>query len=343
MFRRTDCANAAPRIVATARFIPTVRGAHHANAEASSPRAQRQVDAVMQSIYGDTLRWRDECQPSSGNGSSLAPVRRADEPIAAQSDLSLSDMALRAARTLYETAPPQAAPDQIIVCSTSFEHDLALSCAGRLHSELGSSRPPFAIGQLQDVSFATALDVTLAMMAVDAALNTVLIVAAERWSAPFSRHIDLHTALADGAAAVLVARHPTPGWRVRGLTICTPTTQAASSVIAKPVDSATVFGAINKALMQAELRAAQMDWIVSAKIDSQLMRTVSAHGELPLERIWHGDDDTRDHLCAAHTPACLAGITRAVSPHDGQHLLVCSAGFHGQVACMILEFCEARS
>ena len=55
--------------------------------------------------------------------------------VVAESNLSLSDMALRAARLLYDGASQLPRPDQIIVCSTSFEHDLTLSCAGRLHNE----------------------------------------------------------------------------------------------------------------------------------------------------------------------------------------------------------------
>ncbi|MEQ2055359.1 3-oxoacyl-[acyl-carrier-protein] synthase III C-terminal domain-containing protein [Burkholderia cenocepacia] len=295
----------------------------------------------MQAVYGDTLRWRDECEPQRAP-KAPSPPTLSDELAVAESNLSLSDMALCAARLLYDGASQLPRPDQIIVCSTSFEHDLALSCAGRLHHELASRRPPFAIGQLRDVSFATALDLTLAMMDADIELNTVLIVAAERWLPPFSRHVHLHTLLADGAAAALVTRHPAPGWRVRGLTICTPATPSSSSVIATPVDSATLMGAINKALARAACQATQMDWIVPAKTDNRLLRSIRTHGDLPLERIWLADD-TPGHLCAAHTPARLDSLTRAVSPRDDQHLLIWSTGFHGQVACAILQFCEAPS
>ncbi|HEF5183889.1 TPA: 3-oxoacyl-ACP synthase, partial [Burkholderia cenocepacia] len=309
--------------------------------DVSSPLGQRPFDSVMQAVYGDTLRWRDECEPQRAP-KAPSPPTLSDELAVAESNLSLSDMALCAARLLYDGASQLPRPDQIIVCSTSFEHDLALSCAGRLHHELASRRPPFAIGQLRDVSFATALDLTLAMMDADIELNTVLIVAAERWLPPFSRHVHLHTLLADGAAAALVTRHPAPGWRVRGLTICTPATPSSSSVIATPVDSATLMGAINKALARAACQATQMDWIVPAKTDNRLLRSIRTHGDLPLERIWLADD-TPGHLCAAHTPARLDSLTRAVSPRDDQHLLIWSTGFHGQVACAILQFCEAPS
>ncbi|HDR9882456.1 TPA: 3-oxoacyl-ACP synthase [Burkholderia cenocepacia] len=341
MFPRAESRAPAPRIVATAQYIPFARSAHPTRTDVSSPLRQCPLDSVMQAVYGDTLRWRDECEPQRAPKAPSAPTL-SDELFVAESNLSLSDMALCAARLLYDGASQLPRPDQIIVCSTSFEHDLALSCAGRLHHELASRRAPFAIGQLQDVSFATALDLTLAMMDADIELNTVLIVAAERWLPPFSRYVELHTLLADGAAAALVTRHPTPGWRVRGLTICTPGTPSNSSVISTPVNCATLMGAINKALARAACQATQMDWIVPAKTDNRLLRSIRTHGGLPLERIWLADD-TPGHLCAAHTPARLDSLTRAVSPRDGQHLLVWSTGFHGQVACAILQFCEAPS
>ncbi|MCW3663710.1 3-oxoacyl-ACP synthase [Burkholderia cenocepacia] len=341
MLPQTESRVPAPRIVATAQYIPFARSAHPTLTDVSSPLGQRPFDSVMQAVYGDTLRWRDECEPQRAP-KAPSPPTLSDELAVAESNLSLSDMALCAARLLYDGASQLPRPDQIIVCSTSFEHDLALSCAGRLHHELASRRPPFAIGQLQDVSFATALDLTLAMMDADIELNTVLIVAAERWLPPFSRYVDLHTLLADGAAAALVTRHPTPGWRVRGLTICTPATPSSSSVIATPVNSATLMSAINKALARAACQATQMDWIVPAKTDNRLLRSIRTHGDLPLERIWLADD-TPGYLCAAHTPARLDSLTRAVSPRDGQHLLVWSTGFHSQVACAILQFCEAPS
>lgn len=184
MLPQTESRVPAPRIVATAQYIPFARSAHPTLTDVSSPLGQRPFDSVMQAVYGDTLRWRDECEPQRAP-KAPSPPTLSDELAVAESNLSLSDMALCAARLLYDGASQLPRPDQIIVCSTSFEHDLALSCAGRLHHELASRRPPFAIGQLRDVSFATALDLTLAMMDADIELNTVLIVAAERWPPPF--------------------------------------------------------------------------------------------------------------------------------------------------------------
>ena len=50
-----------------------------------------------------------------------------------------------------------------------------------------------------------------------------------------------------------------------------------------------------------------MDWIVPAKTDNGLLRSIRMHGDLPLERIWLGDD----------TPAIFA-------QHTHRHVLIAS-------------------
>lgn len=270
-----------------------------------------------------------------------APTVRKDDLIGLVPTPSLSDMALQAARTICPSPPRSHAPDQIIVCTTSFEHDLALSCAGRLHSELRSARPPFAIGQLQDVSFLTAVDIALAMMHSDAALTTVLIVAAEGWHRCFSEQLAPRTALADGAAATLIARSPISGWRVRALSICTAATQLAHNDVPISTSTVTLVEAINKSLSRAALRAAQIDWIVPSTNDGEMVSAVCARCKLMPERIWGTDDTQRSHLCAAQTPARLGQLMRAISPREGQRALVWSTGYQGQAACAILEYRSA--
>ena len=240
-------------------------------------------------------------------------------------------MALRAARLLYDGASQLPRPDQIIVCSTSFEHDLTLSCAGRLHNE------PHRVAPIRNRAASGRL---VCNGARSHASHDGCGHRAQyrpdcrgRELAPLSRHVGLHTLLADGAAA---ARHtPSGTWLARALTICTPAMHSSSSVIATPVDSATLMGAIDKALARAACQVTQMDWIVPAKTDNGLLRSIRMHGDLPLERIWLGDDTPA--IFAQHTPARLDSLTRAVSPRDGQHLLIWSTGFHGQVACTILH------
>ncbi|WP_105132026.1 3-oxoacyl-[acyl-carrier-protein] synthase III C-terminal domain-containing protein [Burkholderia sp. BE12] len=344
MFHRTDSTSAEPRIVATAQYVPLRRHVDRAVAETISSAQPSALDTVMHVLYADTLRWRAQCAPCGDNGSMTEATFRPDNRIATETNLSLSDMALRVARMICPTAPARPAPDQIIVCTTSFEHDLALSCAGRLHCELGSSRAPFAIGQLQDVSFLTAVDVALAMMNTDTTLNTVLIVAAECWHRALSQQVGARISLADGAAAVLIARSSMPGWRVRGLSICTPGTQlSCEDTVNTSLDSPMLVGAINKSLSRAALRAAQIDWILPSTVDSAVIRTVCARCQLAPERVMGMGDGRQSHLCAAQTPARLDDLLGVISPRDGQRVLVWSTGFQGQSACAILEFRGVRS
>ncbi|WP_261323584.1 beta-ketoacyl-[acyl-carrier-protein] synthase family protein [Burkholderia anthina] len=295
----------------------------------------------MHAVYADTLRWRDSVVPVETNGRSRSRASlAAGSVVAVEPCLSLSDMALTAARTLIAGLPlaHTAPPDQIIVCANSFEHDLALSCACRLHHALGSNRPPFAIGQLHGVSSLMALETAIALMAADTQLSTVLIVAAERWRAPFSRRVGALAALSDGAAALLVARRPGPGWCVRRLSIQTPCVAYQPATEANYVDTVALAHAIGETCTSVELGSAELDWIVPAAINPCLIHEVSVRSALPAERIW-ADENAPGCLGVADLPARLDGLLHSISPVSHQHMLVWSAGFQGQVGCALLEFC----
>ncbi|PMS16818.1 3-oxoacyl-ACP synthase [Trinickia dabaoshanensis] len=342
MSQPSDHAGVEPRIVASARYIPYARVAPDASIEPVAATGITAREVVMQAVYADTLRWR-EARARCGEGDRPASQvsLAADRPVANEPRMTLSDMALTVAQTLLDALPQRAelTPDQIIVCTTSFEHDLALSCACRLHCELRSSRAPFAIGQLQSVSFLMALDVALAMMAVDTQMRAVLIVAAERWLPPFVRRVDALTVMGDGAAAVLIARSPIPGWRVRSLTIRTPGPGAFASTDRGLIGATTLTQAIDDACTRAKLCAADIDWILPpSAVEAQLIRELGARSGLPVERIWHEDQDAHGHLCAADTPARLDALLRSIAPSHGQCMLVSSLGFQGQAACALLDF-----
>ncbi|WP_260429050.1 MULTISPECIES: 3-oxoacyl-[acyl-carrier-protein] synthase III C-terminal domain-containing protein [unclassified Burkholderia] len=299
----------------------------------------------MQAVYADTLRWRDGGAPFGVAGIPLPQASRATENrVAAESDQTLSDMALATARTLLDSSAQVEALtlDQIIVCTTSFEHDLALSCACRLHSELGSSRAPLAVGQLQGVSFLMALEIAVAMMAADIRLNTVVIVAAERWRRPFSRRMGALVDMGDGAAAVLIARHPSPGWRVRGLTVRTSGIPPLASE-REPIYTSTLTDVIGETCASAGFQPGNVDWVLPAPIDTHLAHEIHTRCGLRPERACHICMDAPGHFCAADTPARLDALLQSINPNEGQHALVWSAGFQGQAGCALLEFRRGRS
>lgn len=295
----------------------------------------------MQAVYADTLRWRASSASSDARDANpwQAPSTATAMRVACESRLSLSDMALVAARMVLDDSPRMnRVPDQIIVCTTSFEHDLALSCACRLHCELGSGQAPFAIGQLQDVSFLMALEVALAMMSADTGLHAILIVAAERWLPPFARRVGLLTVMGDGAAAVLLSRDLRPGWLVRDVAIRTPSAVSISGMSLLLTSAVTLQEIIDQTCLRAGVRAADIDWIVPASIDARIADEISSRCGLPEQRHWHSCEASPGHLCAADMPARLDALWKSVRPAAGQRALIWSSGFQGQAGCALLEF-----
>jgi 3-oxoacyl-[acyl-carrier-protein] synthase-3 len=287
-------------------------------------------EVVMQSVYADTLRWRstvfqsDAATASSGHVRSAIPQR-----VATEVNLSVSEMASIVARAAIQTSScPERMLDQIIVCATSFEHDLALSCAGRLDSELRSANAPFAIGQLQGASFLLALQIACDMMTLDSRMHTALIVGAERWLEPFHRV----------AAAALIGHCKGPGWYVRGVTVRTPAAATSTAPGNEYVDEPALVQVIDETCAQAGLKPCGIDWTVPAHISRSLARAISSRAGLATDHTWYPEPDDTGFLCAADTPAQLDTLLRSVEPRDGLHILLWSAGFQGQTACAILEF-----
>ena len=340
------------RIVATARYIPASRVQPDAPAACEPVRPSDAKEALMQSVYTDTLRWRGTDTPVTPtfNGHARAALRAsAICTVATETGLALSDMALLAARRLAQALPlgPGAAAnapaiDQIIVCQSSFEHDLTLSCACRVHHELQSGRIPFAIGQLQGASFLMALQVAEAMMVSHPQMRTVLVVAAERWRAPFQRTIGSLSVLGDGAAAVLVRRDAPggtdAGWTVRSITTCTPVVPRSVARGREYVDSPTLARIIDETLQRAHMSPAAIDWVLPARINPALTHRITVRCGLPSERVWRPDATDTGYLCAADTPAHLDSLLRSIKPSPGQRILMWSAGFQGQAACALLEY-----
>ncbi|WP_175107856.1 3-oxoacyl-[acyl-carrier-protein] synthase III C-terminal domain-containing protein [Pararobbsia alpina] len=250
-------------------------------------------------------------------------------------------MALHVARMLFSTAHGHSAAEaitQIIVCQSSFEHELTHSCASHLHRELAQGNAPFAIGQLQGASFLMALQIAIALISTEAQPQTVLIVAAERWRAPFSRTVGTLTALGDGAAAVLVQAGAQTGWIVRGISVRTPTGSRPTDHPLAWIDTATLVSVIRETCEQAGVSPAEIDWVLPAHLNLSLARDITAQCGLSSERIVPDDVRSAGYLCSADTPARLDRLLRAIRPRCGQYILTWSSGFQGQSACALLQF-----
>lgn len=328
-------------IAATARYIPRARVQPEVPVQAPAATPASMRETVMRSVYADTLRWRSEASVPGAVDQSSRSVRPAmPARVATEPRIALTEMASTVAREAIRRCRSRdnRAPDQIIVCATSFEHDLALSCAGRLHSELGSTGVPFAIGQIQGPSFFLALQVAADMMACDERMHTALIVGAERWLPPFSRQTGSLTALGDGAAAVLVGRNISPGWHVRSVMVWTPPTPVCAAPQDTCVDETVVVEVIGKTCLLAGLKPEAPDWVVPPRIGAPLARRVSGQAGLPAGRMWYPDPDDMGYLCAADAPAQLDALLQSAAPSDGQRILLWSTGLQRQAACAILEY-----
>jgi 3-oxoacyl-[acyl-carrier-protein] synthase-3 len=335
----TDHVRGQACIAATARYVPRARVRPDVVLQQAAATPSSARDTVMRSVFADTLRWSSEvADPDPVDPSSRSVLATMPVHVAIERRLLLSEMASTVAREAVGRCPGEdnLAPDQIIVCATSLEQDLALSCAGRVHSELGSTGVPFAVGQLQGVSFFLALQVAADMMATDERTHTALIVAAERWLSPFSRLTGTLTALGDGAAAVLIRRHTGPGWRVLSVNVCTPSFPVASTGTC--VDEMAMVEVIGQTCTQVGLKPAAIDWVVPPRINTTLACDVTAQARLPVWRMWYPEPGDIGHLCAADAPAQLHVLLQTVVPADGQRILLWSAGFQGQAACAVLEY-----
>lgn len=324
------------RISATSRYIPRgrVRPQAQLRGAAGAPTSAR--DVVMQSIYADVLRWRRAACPTDDARESFHPA--STQQVAIERNIALTDMALLAARQAVQRSSSEAkrTVDQIVVCATSLEHDLAMSCAGRLHSEFSSGRPPLAIGQLQGVGAFLALQIAHDMMAEDGDLESVLVVGAERWLRPFSRLACVVAALGDGAAAAVVQRGTAAGWSVRSVTVRTPPSPPGR--VEAWIDDEALSSVIDEACSSAGLPTRRVGWIVPPCIAPGLVRAISARAGLPADRTWCAGPDDIGYLCAADPLAQLDAFLGVVTPADGDRVLLWSTGLQGQAACAVLEY-----
>ena len=334
-------------IVATASYIPDLRlplTVWSALASNAHPLPPDNHEALMQSVYADTIRWRKTSTAAAladAQDLSGLPDEGDIYTVAVEEKLMLSDMALHVVRTLLVAAdrPGANAIGQIIVCQSSFEHDLTLSCASRLHGEVGQGKVPFAIGQLQGTSFLMALKLAAALTSGEAQPLTVLIVAAERWREPFARTVGTLTALGDGAAAALVQAGAQTGWIVLGVTVRTPADSQPADHPLAWIDTDALVSVVHETCDLAGVSPAAIDWVLPAHLNRALARDISVLCGMSSARTVLDDMSGTGYLCSADTPARLDRLLHAVKPHLGQYILVWSAGFQGQSACALLKFC----
>ncbi|WP_105132032.1 3-oxoacyl-ACP synthase [Burkholderia sp. BE12] len=128
----------------------------------------------------------------------------------------LSGLAVRVANEILAIRHPAAVPIDIIVfCHSSVEEHVSTTTAGRLASVVGPCFA-FSVSQQHGVSLFSALQLVRDLMVAESDVQCALIVAAEKWTPPFSRWTAQGSAQGDAAAAALLERATatTRGFRV---------------------------------------------------------------------------------------------------------------------------------
>jgi len=128
----------------------------------------------------------------------LIPIERSGQ---------LSDLAAHVADLILASRDPNAASVDIIVfCHSSVDEHVSTTTAARLASMAGGACFPFSVSQQHGVSTLTALRLAQDLMLAEFDVQTVLVVAAEKWAPPFSRWPLHGLSHGDAAAAVLIER-----------------------------------------------------------------------------------------------------------------------------------------
>lgn len=207
----------APVITAVAAWVPESMPLSQWSATEATLRARGQPgwNAWVRSWQPDSGFW---IQAGADAQAGRSPVAAAGLPmpgpacaVPVETGISLSGLAAGVADMIRTSRPAHARPvDAIIFCHSSPEEHVPATVAGRLCAGTGTPCFPFSISQQHGASPFTALRLASDLLAAESDLHTILIVAAEKWSPPFSRACAPGIVQGDAAGALLVERGDFP-------------------------------------------------------------------------------------------------------------------------------------
>lgn len=119
---------------------------------------------------------------------------------------TLSGLAAKVTRTICRARTRAHPVDVITFCHSSLDEHVSTTIAGRLCAEVGAPCFAFSVSQQQGASVFTALRLAADLFIAEPDVQTMLIVAAEKWCPPFSRCAGLQIVQGDGAGALLLER-----------------------------------------------------------------------------------------------------------------------------------------
>ncbi|MFM0487420.1 beta-ketoacyl-[acyl-carrier-protein] synthase family protein [Paraburkholderia graminis] len=210
-------------ITAVAAWVPEAMPLSRWSTIESALRAtgHRGWNAWMRSWEAGYAHWL-QCWPAAQTAGSpvvhsdLLP-RELDIMVPVETGTDLSGLAATMANTICAARAAGARPvDVVMFCHGSLDEHVSTTTAGRLCAELGTPCFAFSVSQQHGASVFTALRLALDLLFAEPDLQTVLIIAAEKWYPPFSRLAGAGIVLGDAAGALLVERasHASVGLRL---------------------------------------------------------------------------------------------------------------------------------
>lgn len=287
----------------------------------------------------------------AGSRLTAAVIQKATgiDAVAEEATLEVSEMLLRVTRDLLQPANRGAMPpiSTFIVCHTCLENDVTVSAACRLQAEFRQGQVPFAVGQLQGATFLLGLSMAADLMSAEPH-GPIVVAAAERWMAPYSRLLGTAAVLGDGAGAVLLERACRKGWLLRAVRVMTPppSTEVYRHVLLGDdlsPDTDGLCALIADTLQAAQCRAEDIDVLVPHDMSSDLTHQVRKR--CGLRAAWRGPADILDggYLCAAEMPVRMHRLLQQATSRPGDRMLLWGTGFEGALACAVLEYVDGES
>ncbi len=256
-------------------------------------------------------------------------------------DTDLSGLAAKVAQTICAARPANEAPiDIAMFCHSSLNEHVSTTTAGRLRAVIGTPCFPFSISQQQGASTFTALQLASDLLIAEPEINTILVVAAEKWCSPFSRWTDQGIVQGDAAGAILVERSRPASC---GLVVIDARASClhrfAPPAPLSRLDIRTDWvpalqSTIDAILLRHALQPNDLDTVVGAGIDPQLDEAICRHLS---RRVVEFSDRRRAHLGAAEP---IVQLANALESHDlsvCDRILTWGVGLGGFVGCALFE------
>ncbi|SAL44567.1 3-oxoacyl-ACP synthase [Caballeronia sordidicola] len=299
-------------------------------------------DAWAKSWHPDHGHWLEAWPGGKTGGSPRVhfdfplPDRACSIPV--ETGMDLSGLAAKVVHAICATRLPDARPiDVIAFCHSSLDEHVSTTVAGRLCAEVGTPCFAFSVSQQHGASPFTALRLASDLFIAEPDVHTILIVAAEKWSPPFSRLYGPDMVHGDAAGAVLVER---TGGATGGLQLLdvavrhVPVDVRRRATGVPDARTFTLLSMIDFLLARHGLRHREIDEIVGQPCVPSLADAVRGHFGRPDATVLH---QVSIHLGAADSIVRLAQALRRAACLRPPRMLLWGYGIGGFVGTALLE------